>query len=168
MTGRTDLPTPQTDPSTRQSRSGAVGLSLWALIGLALLGVPRVILHDLDLIHEGTAPNLLLVVAPPLIWILVAVVALLRRPALTLLVVGLFYGVLLALTHQLLWGAAYPGGGPALGGNLTDLDPTLQAIIMRSAAALSGVLTGVVVGALTGLVAEAVRAIVRAVSAGRR
>lgn len=168
MSGRTDLPTPRTDRAIPQTRSGAVGLSLWALIALALLGVPRVILHDLDLIHEGTAPNLLLVVVPPLVWILVAVVARVRRPVLTLLVVGLFYGVLLALTHQLLWGAAYPGGGPSLGGNLADLDPTLQAIIMRSAAALSGVLTGVVVGALAGLVAEAVRAMVRAVSAGRR
>lgn len=168
MTGRRDLPTPQTDLSIPQARSRALGLPLWTLLGLAVLGVPRVILHDVDLIHEGTVLNLLFVVAPPLIWIVVAVVARVRRPFLTLLVVGLLYGVLLALTHQLLWGAAYSGGGPSLGGNLADLDPTLQAIIMRTAAALSGVLTGLVVGAVTGLIAEAGRAIVRASSAGSR
>src|SRR5699024_1009298 len=103
----------------------------------------------------------------PLVWIAVVLAARVRRPFLTLLVTGALYGVLLGLVHQLLWGTAFPGGAPALGGNLTDLDPALHAVIVRAAAALSSVLTGVVVGALAGLLAEAVRAVTRAAGAGR-
>lgn len=134
---------------------------MWTVIALALLGAPRVILHDVGVIHEGTALNLLLVIVPPLAWIIVAVAARVPRPFLTVLVVGLLYGVVLGLVHQLLWGVAFPGGAPALGGNLADLDPTVQALIVRGAAAVSSVFTGAVVGVLTGLVAEAVRALLR-------
>ena len=161
MNGHTDLST------SDARRSHRLGLPLWTLAILALLGVPRVVLHDLGVIHEGTAPNLLLVVAPPLVWIAVVLAARVRRPFLTLLVTGALYGVLMGLVHQLLWGTAFPGGAPALGGNLTDLDPALHAVIVRVAAALSSVLTGVVVGALAGLLAEAVRAVTRAAGAGR-
>src|SRR5690625_7970466 len=65
MNGHTDLST------SDARRSHRLGLPLWTLAILALLGVPRVVLHDLGVIHEGTAPNLLLVVAPPLVWIAV-------------------------------------------------------------------------------------------------
>ncbi|WP_326639701.1 hypothetical protein OG884_33965 [Streptosporangium sp. NBC_01755] len=35
-----------------------------AIIGLALLAAPRVVLHDLDVIHEGTFVNALFVFVP--------------------------------------------------------------------------------------------------------
>src|SRR5699024_935889 len=89
MNGHTDLST------SDARRSHRLGLPLWTLAILALLGVPRVVLHDLGVIHEGTAPNLLLVVAPPLVWIAVVLAARVRRPVLTLLVTGALYGVLL-------------------------------------------------------------------------
>lgn len=154
MTAYTADPAPVT-------RSRLLGLPLWVLLALALLGAPRVILHDLDILHEGTPLNLLFMITPPLVWIIVAVAARVPRPFLTLLAVGLFYGLILGLVHQLLWGAAFPGGTPTLGGNLADLDPALQALIVRGAAAVSSVFTGAVVGVLTGLVAEAVRALLR-------
>lgn len=162
--------TPSGPPRTAPVRTGrnALGLPLLALVGLALLGVPRVILHDLDLIHEGTFVNLLLVVVPVLVWIAVAVARDVPRPFLTLLLLGACYGVLLALVHQLLWGLALPGGTPSLGGNLAGLDPTLQAILMRTAAAISSLFTGLVVGVLAGLVAEAVRAVAGAAGRGGR
>src|SRR5699024_4018238 len=147
MNGHTDLST------CDARRSHRLGLPLWTLAILALLGVPRVVLHDLGVIHEGTAPNLLLVVAPPLVWIAVVLAARVRRPFLTLLVTGALYGVLLGLAHQLLWGTAFPGGAPAL--------------LVPVAAARCSVRTGVVVGALAGLLAEAVRAVTRAAGAGR-
>lgn len=156
--------TPSTAPaaSARTTRS-PLGLSLLAILGLALLGAPRVILHDLGVLQPGSLVNLLLVFVPVLAWIAVAVAAQVPRPFLTLLAIGACYGVLLALGHHLLWGAAFPGGGPSLGGTLSDLDPALQAIVFRLAAVISSLFTGVAIGVLCGLVAELAQLILRGV-----
>ncbi|MGC5051390.1 hypothetical protein ACLQ2S_08070 [Micromonospora sp. DT48] len=130
----------------------ALGLPLLTLLGLALLGLPRVVLHDLGLVHERTFVNLLLVVIPPVVWIAVVLAKRVPNPFLTLLVVGLIYGVLLAATHQLLWQVAFDEQ-PTLGGNLADLAPGAQAVIVRIFAAISSVFTGVIVGVVAGLVA---------------
>ncbi|WP_193103959.1 hypothetical protein [Brachybacterium sp. FME24] len=130
-------------------------LPLLALVGLALLGVPRVVLHDLDILQEGTLPNALFVALPLLIWIAVVLWRRVPRPLLTLLAVGAIHGVLLALTHQLLWNVSLAGDVPQLGGNLAGLDPTLESVIIRGFAAISSLVTGVVIGALTGLLAWA-------------
>lgn len=111
------------------------------------------VLHDLGLIHEGTFVNAVLVFIPPLLWIGVAAALRIRRPFLTLLSVGAVYGALLALIHQLFWHQAFPGGTPSLGGNLADLDPVLQEVIMRSFAVVPGIVTGLLVGAVCGLLA---------------
>ncbi|GIJ22164.1 hypothetical protein Vlu01_27880 [Micromonospora lutea] len=122
------------------------------LLGLALLGLPRVVLHDLGLVHERTFVNLLLVVVPAAVWITVALAKRVPNPFLTLLAVGVIYGVLLALTHQLLWDVAFDEQ-PTLGGNLTDLAPGAQALILRFFAAISSLFTGVIVGVVAGLAA---------------
>ncbi|MFB9854085.1 hypothetical protein ACFFMR_27285 [Micromonospora andamanensis] len=132
----------------------ALGLPLLTLLGLALLGLPRVVLHDLDLVHERTFVNLLLVVVPPIVWITVALVKRVPNPFLTLLVVGLLYGVLLAVTHQLLWQVAFDEQ-PILGGNLADLAPGTQEVIVRFFAAISSLFTGVIVGVVSGVIAWA-------------
>lgn len=137
--------------STRQS---VLGLPVAAIIGLALLGVPRAVLHDLGLVHERTFVNLILVVLPVAGWILVAVIARVPNPFLTLLAVGVAYGILLALTHQLLWHVAWAGDQPALVGNLTGrLSPVAEATVLRTAAAVSSLFTGTLVGAVAGLIA---------------
>lgn len=128
-----------------------LGLPWPVLIGLALLGLPRVVLHDLDLVHEGTFVNLLLVVVPPVVWISVVLARRVTNPFLTLVVIGLCYGVVLALTHQLLWGVAFDEQ-PTLGGNLSDLAPGVQSVIIRFFAAISSIFTGVIVGVVTGLI----------------
>lgn len=126
-------------------------LPVLAMLGLALLGVPRVVLHDLGLLHEGTAPNLALVAVPLLVWVVVGLRV--ARPFTTLLLVGLLHGVMLVLTHQLLWSVSFDGSPPRLGGNLADLDPTLQAVILRLASVPSGLVTGALLGAVTGAAA---------------
>ncbi|WP_160051812.1 hypothetical protein [Nocardiopsis sp. FR26] len=146
---------------TAHQRS-ALGLPWTVLIVLALLAAPRVVLHDLGLIQEGTFVNALFVFVPPLVWIAVAVLARVPRPFLTLLVVGVLYGVFLALGHQLLWDTAWEGDPPALGGNLADLPPLAQSVILRGFAAVGGLLTGTVVGAVCGLAAWAVGRVVPA------
>lgn len=155
-------PTPDTSPSSTSSR-GRLGLPILALIGLALLAVPRIVLHDLGLISEGTAINSVLVFLPPLVWIGVVLWRRVPNPFVTLLVVGVFHGVLLALTHQLLWSRGLAGSPPRLGGNLAGLDPGLQEGIIRSFAAVSSLFTGIIVGVIAGLVAWGLRAVTRSV-----
>ena len=128
-------------------------LPVLALIALALLGIPRVVLHDLDLLHEGTAVNLVFVAVPLLVWVALVLAYRVTRPFTTLLLVGLLHGAMLAVTHQLLWNAAFDGAPPQLGGNLADLDPTAQAIILRLTSVPSGLVTGALLGAITGAAA---------------
>lgn len=140
-------------PAGPVGRRGGLGLPWLAIIGLALLGAPRVVLHDLHLIHEGTFVNLLLVVVPVIVWIVVTVAARVPHPFLTLLAIGAAYGVVLAVVHQVLWHVSFGGEPPALGGNLAGLPPAAQETIMRVFAAFSSLFTGVVIGAITGLIA---------------
>lgn len=153
------VPAPQRPQSPRRPR--ALGLSHLAIIGLALLALPRVILHDLGLIAEGTLVNLLLVVAPVAIWIAVVLLRRAPKPFLTLLVTGAWYALFLTISHQLLWETSFAGDPPQLGGALAGLDPLLENIIVRTFAAGSSLVTGLVVGAASGLIALGLRAIAR-------
>lgn len=150
---------PPSRPAPARATSRALGLPHAAIVGLALLAVPRAVLHDLGLVDPGTLANLMLVVAPVAIWIAVVLLRRAPRPFLTLLVTGAWYGALLALAHQLLWDAAFAGAPPQLGGALAGLDPMLEAAIVRIVAAGSSLVTGVVVGAVAGLVAVGLRSI---------
>lgn len=142
---------PNQHPST--PRRPLLGLPLLAIIGLALLAVPRVILHDLGLIQGETFVNALLVFVPVAIWIVVALWRRVPNAFLTLLAIGAVYGVFLALGHQLLWDFSFGENAPTLGGNLSDLDPGAGAIIIRTFAVVSSLFTGVIVGVISGLVA---------------
>ncbi|OZM81314.1 hypothetical protein [Pseudonocardia sp. MH-G8] len=146
--------------NTRRQERSALGLPVLALVGLALLAAPRVVLHDLDVIQEGTFPNALFVFVPPVAWIAVVVLRRVPNPFLTLLVIGAIYGVLLALGHQLLWDVSFPDGTPRLGGNLADVPAATSAVVVRSFAAVGSVFTGVLVGAVSGLVAWGISKVV--------
>lgn len=147
--------------SIAASKRRRVGLPLAAIIGLALLAAPRVILHDLDIIHEGTAMNALFVFLPPVMWIVVALAARVPNPFITILVIGVCHGILLALGHQLMWGVAFAEDPPQLGGNLVGLDPVARSVIVRFFAALSSLVAGAIVGAVAGLVAWGLAAVTR-------
>ncbi len=131
---------------------GALGVSPLVVLGLALLGVPRVVAHDLALV--GPVVNALLVFVPIAVWIGFVLVKRMPNPFLTLLAVGVVYGLLLALTHQLLWAEAFSGGPPSLGGNLAGvLPPAGEAVLLRAFAAGSSLVTGALTGVATGAVA---------------
>jgi len=145
----------------RTTRRGRLGLPLLAIIGLALLAVPRVVLHDLGLLDGNPLLNALLVFVPPIVWIVVALVVRVPKPFLTILAIGVCYGILLAIAHQLLWDIAFAGDQPSLGGNLAGLDPAAQALILRSFGAVSSLVVGAGVGVIAGLVAWAIQALTR-------
>lgn len=148
-----DMTQPTPHPPAPAPRGRPLGLPVSALVGLALLAVPRVVLHDLGLIHEGTGINALLVAAPPIAWVVTVLAAGVRRPFVPVLVIGAISGVFLAVVHQLLWGAAFGTNPPRLGGNLAGLDPGVQDVVIRLFSIPSSLLTGAIVGAVAGLVA---------------
>lgn len=156
------FPAAQTPLST--PRRG-LGLPLLAIIGLALLAVPRIVTHDLGLAAPGSVANTLLAVTPLIVWVVVALLWS-RRPLLSLLVAGAFYGVALAVVHNLTWGVVFGDSRPRLGGNLAGvLTPAVEEILMRSATVVSGLATGIVTGVICGLIAWGVQAIARAAGA---
>ena len=134
-----------------------LGLPVPLVVLLAALAVPRVVTHDLGVFPEGSLVNWLLVFVPPAVWLAVVLGLRAPRPFLTLAAVGLAYGVMLAVGHQLLWVAAYGGDPPSLGGNLGGaLAPGLESAVLRASAFFSSVVTGTLVGALVGAVAWAI------------
>ncbi|MDM8084032.1 hypothetical protein QUV83_04550 [Cellulomonas cellasea] len=150
MTEHTLTPT-----RTAPDRQPRFGMPLVAMAGLALLGLPRVILHDLHVIDEGTLLTALLAIGPVLVWIAVTVLRHSPRPFLTVLLTGVMFGVMLVITHQLLWDTAFEGAPPAIGtGEASTLIPRLAAIP-------SGLVTGTAIGAIGGLVAWGATAVRR-------
>src|SRR5699024_8449569 len=125
MTDRDRLPSSasSTSASTPRSLRSRLGMPLLAIIALALLAAPRVILHDLGIIQEGTAINALFVFLPPLVWLVVALTARVPNVFLTIFAIGICYAVFLAVGHQLTWGVVVADDPPRLGGNLATLDP---------------------------------------------
>jgi hypothetical protein len=131
-----------------------LGLSLRAIILLAAIAAIRVPLHDLSIVPEGSVVAWLLVFVPLAIWLIVVLWRRVPNPFLALTAVGLAYGVMLAVIHQLLWVAAYDGSPPSLGGNLEGvLSPGLEAVIFRTSAFFSSLVTGTVLGAIVGAIA---------------
>ncbi|WP_040979387.1 hypothetical protein [Oceanobacillus jeddahense] len=134
-----------------QKINNYLGVPVLTLIVLSLLGVPRVILHDLSIIEEGSTVNSLLVFIPIIIWLAYIVLKNVNKPFLSLLLTGFFYGIFLAIVHQILWNVAMDTS-IQLGGNFSNLPQAVSNIIVRTFAFFSGVTTGIVVGAITGAV----------------
>lgn len=143
-----------------------LGIPVITLLLLSLLGVPRVIAHDLSIVEEGSLINSILVFAPIIIWIVYIVWKDVNKPFLSLLLIGFFYGIFLAIGHQILW--SFSLDVPIqFGGNLSDLPQTTVNVIARIFAFFSSVITGTVVGAITGLVGSIVNFIKKSLVSGR-
>lgn len=133
-------------PST-PSPHRRLGFSFLALVALAALAVPRVILHDLHVIAQNDILNWVLALGPMAIWIAATVVKKVPNPFLTVLTIGVIFGVMLVITHQLLWDSAFQGDQPAIG------DGPGAVVIPRIAAVFSGMFTSALTGAVCGLIA---------------
>ena len=130
-----------------------LGLSSPASTLLAALTAIRVPLHDLGIVPDGSVVAGLLIFVPLTVWLLVVLLRRVPNPFPALTVVGVAYGVMLAIIHQMLWGAAYHGNPPTLSGNLEGvLAPGPEAVVFRTSAFFS-IMTGTFVGAVVGGVA---------------
>ncbi len=129
-----------------------IGLPVWAIVGLAALGVPRAVAHDLGPVDPVV--NALLVFVPVAIWVVVALWRRVENVVVTLLAVGVCYGVFLGVVHQLLWHVAFDAEGPSLGGNLEGALPSVaEEVVVRGFSFVSSVVTGMLVGAVAGVAA---------------
>lgn len=144
----------QTPHPVQTVRRKPLGLSFLALLGLAATGLPRVILHDLHIIEEGSPVTWALALGPVALWIAVAVVRRVPNPFLTVLVIGAIFGLLLVITHQVLWDVAFQGAPPSIGQAGGTLLPRIAAIPL-------GLFTGAIMGAIGGLIAWGIQAITR-------
>jgi hypothetical protein len=139
-----------------------LGLSVPVIILLAALAAIRVVPHDLGIVSEDSVVAWLLVFVPLAIWLTVVLQQRVPNPFLTLVVIGAAYGVMLAVGHQLLWGAVWYGSPPNLGGNLKGvLAPGLESAVFRISAFFSSLMTGTLVGAAVGVVAWAIERVRR-------
>jgi hypothetical protein len=114
-----------------------LGLPAWTIVALGLLAAPRVVLHDLDVIQEGTAVNAVFVFVPLVVWVAVAVWRA-SNPFLALLATGGVYGGCLAVGHNLFWDPP---------------DTDLPVWFLRVAMTGSSLFTGLAVGTVCGVVA---------------
>ena len=128
-----------------------LGVGIFELAALSLLGLPRVILHDLSVIEEGTFFNSLLVFVPVIVWIIYILRRKVKAPFLSMLLLCIIYGIILGITHQILWTQSFPEG-VQLGGNLSELPAAVSNAIIRGFAFLSSITTGTIMGLALGAV----------------
>lgn len=150
-----DTPAPDDASRPTPPRGRALGLPAWAIVGLALLSVPRIFAHDLG-VDVGPIPAVL-TIGPVLVWIVVVLRAGVPSPVMTLLAVGAVYGVALGIVHNVLWDQVFGDDPPTLG----ELDADLSEVPLRIAALVSSLFTGVVVGLVSGLIAAGIRSFSR-------
>jgi hypothetical protein len=124
------------------------------LIVLPLIMIPRVVVHDLHLLPLTSPVYSLMALIPLGVWAFVAATRKTEHPLREFLFIGAVYGVLLGLTHQILWDASFGNNVPHIGGNLAGkLDPFWEEVVLRKFAFISSIGTGLVTGALFGLAA---------------
>lgn len=135
-------------------------IPLWVLLLLALISVPRVIVHDLDMMSTDSILYQLMAVIPLAICLGLAILRRNKRPIYDFLVLGLFYGIFLAAVHLALWDVSWGNNPPALGDKLKDvLDPVAEVALFKAAVLHSSIVTGIVLGGIFGLVALAAQKI---------
>lgn len=131
-----------------------LGLSLPIIVGLAALALPRAIAHDLKLIDETHLISAFLVYIPLATWVVVALWKKVPKPFLTLCAIGLAFGIMLAITHQLAWASFWDGTVPQLDGNAQGkLSPATEEVVLRIATFISSIITGLIMGAAAGAIA---------------
>lgn len=131
-------------------------LPILVIVLLAALAVPRVVMHDLHTVPLDSPIYLVFAIVPFAIWMLFALSGRSKRPIYDFMVLGIIFGLMLAITHQLTWDASWGSNPPQLQGNLDGkIDPAVEGLLLRAATFVSSFMTGVVVGGITAAIAWA-------------
>lgn len=145
--------TSPTPPTLHPAPRRPLGMPVPMLIALAMLGVPRVVLHDLHVIDSAHPLSWILSLGPVAVWVAVALALKVPRPFVTILTIGLIFGVLLVLTHQVLWSQLYAQNPEFLN------EDGAVAVVSRLAVVPGGLFAGAALGAIGGLIAWGLRAV---------
>ena len=104
MTGQTSL---DHRPGLLNRNFPLTDMPTWLMLALVALGLPRTFLEDLDIVApESGLLYFILALTPFAVWLVVAVVRRSRKPFMDFLVLGVLYGLSLAVVHQALWSVA--------------------------------------------------------------
>lgn len=99
-------PTEAATKQVKRSRRGILGadLTVWAMLILVALGLPRTVLADLGiLVPEGSWLYYVVALAPYAVWLAVAVLRRTATPIRDHLLVGALYALSLVVIHELFW-----------------------------------------------------------------
>jgi hypothetical protein len=120
--------------------------------------VPRIVAHDLRLLDFGSFWYRFLAIAPVVVWLYVAITRKSKQPLQDFVLMGLVYGIVLAIAHQIFWNASFADMPPHLGGSLAGkLHPLLDSFVLRLAAIVSSLATGLATGVVFGIIAVAAK-----------
>ncbi|MEV5967064.1 hypothetical protein AB0L70_35165 [Kribbella sp. NPDC051952] len=164
-----DRPTRAASPASAGARPGRTArkfpltdLSVWLMVTLIAVGLPRTVLADLDIVRpESSLLYYILALAPFAVWLVVAVFHDARKPFMNFVVVGVLYGLSLVVIHQALWnaGASLGHNPPVAAVNFADsVDPAYQQLALRGYTVMIAMAIGVGTGLVAGLVAMTARA----------
>jgi hypothetical protein len=120
-----------------------LGLTWTAVITLALLGIPRVVVQDFRLIENQPYLNALLSLAPGAIWVYYLLHKKIAHTLNTMLAVGLAYGAMAGIVHQLAWSGLWGDAQTSV----------FASIIPRFYNLISSLVSGLVIGATLGVAA---------------
>lgn len=119
------------------------------MLALAAIAVPLALLTQI-LGERGPLTFWLLGLTPAVVWVAVARWRRITAPLMTLVVVGLGYGVILGILQNLTFNSVLADAGATYGGTA----PVAVMVAARVAATLASVLTDAVIGLITGLVTQ--------------
>ena len=138
-------------------------MSTWLMLALVSLALPRTILEDLDVVApERSWLYFVLALTPFAVWLAVAILRETSRPLMDYVVLGVLYGLSLALVHQLLWdaGASLGQQPPAAAVSFAaDFDPSVRELAVRAYTVGISMVIGIGTGIALGVVAMVGRAV---------
>jgi hypothetical protein len=130
-------------------------MPVWLVATLVLLMLPRTLLNELGVVTEGTLPYYFLALTPFAIWLAVAVLRPTRKPMADFLMLGLLFGLLLAVVHQSMWntGNAVTQQAPQIAIDIaSNVDPGARELVTRlvsiGISLVIGLGSGMVIGAI--------------------